>query len=116
MAMSDEKEKDRKSIMTFTKKCITSVLTILICLLFFTYVMIAIALFKGYDSMIVQSMCSLSGVLVTGIGSTVISYLCKSFFETKEEQKVKLYRDKNGLNGDFDSSIYLNEQEGEFYE
>lgn len=92
---------------SFTKICITCILTVLVCLLLFTYIMIAMALFKGYDSMIIQSMCSLSGTLVTGIGGTVIGYLCKSYFETREEESVKLYRDEYGLNDKTDVKVNI---------
>ncbi len=42
---------------------------------------------------------SLSSTVANVIIFTILGYLCKSFFETKEEEKVKYLRDKNNLSG-----------------
>lgn len=43
---------------------------------------------------------SLSSTVANVIIFTILGYLCKSFFETKEEEKVKYLRDKNNIYGD----------------
>ena len=45
----------------------------------------------------VQIAETLSGTVASVIIAVILGYLCKSYFETKEEEKVKYLRDKNNV-------------------
>lgn len=47
----------------------------------------------------VQIAESLSSTVASVIIATVLGYLCKAFFETREKEKLKYMRDKNGISG-----------------
>lgn len=45
----------------------------------------------------VQIAESLSSTVATVVIATILGYLCKSFFETREEEKLKYQRERDGL-------------------
>lgn len=88
-----------KETPTYTKRIITASLLILFGLLIVTYIFIGYALVNSLDSQIIESACDLSRSLIVSIGGTIFSYLLKSYAETKEEERVKLYRDEMEFEG-----------------
>lgn len=50
----------------------------------------------------VQIAESLSSTVATVIISTILGYLCKAFFETREEEKIKYLREKHNIKSEED--------------
>lgn len=48
---------------------------------------------------------TLSGTVASVIIAVILGYLCKSFFETKEEEKLKYLREKHNMNGRSDDGL-----------
>lgn len=72
---------------TFTKKAVKAILVIALIDLQLTYILA----FLGRE----QIAETLSGDICKVIIGTILGYLAKSFFETKEEEKNKLQKTEN---------------------
>lgn len=95
MKITIEKEKP-----TFTKKWVTR-------LLWFGCIWITLSYVLAFMDK-VQIAESLSSTVASVVIATILGYLCKAFFETREEKKLEYLREKEGLN-------YESELEAEAY-
>ncbi len=75
---------------SFTKKWIGRILTLLIVSLIFTYGVILLGLINFWDNLIIDALVRLSESLVNVILGTTLGYLMKSYFETKQQEKIRL--------------------------
>ena len=71
---------------TFTKKWVSRLLWLGCIWITLSYILA----FRGA----VQIAESLSSTVVSVMIATILGYLCKSFFETREEEKLKFEREK----------------------
>lgn len=86
MKITFEREKKPKPFRTFTKRWVSRLLWLGCIWISLSYVLA----FLGS----VQIAESLSSTVASVIIATILGYLCKSFFETREEEKLKYLREK----------------------
>lgn len=77
---------------TFTKKWVSR-------LLWFGCIWISLSYVLAFRGA-VQIAESLSSTVVSVMIATILGYLCKSFFETREEEKLKFEREKYKSEGE----------------
>lgn len=76
---------------TYSKKMVSLVLTISLIDLQLSYVLAFAGLILGRDTIPIAE--DLSKVICIEIIGVCVGYFCKSFFETKEEEKNKLIKE-----------------------
>ena len=86
MKITIENEKKPKRGKTFTKRWVSRLLWLGCVWITLSYVLA----FLGA----VQIAESLSSTVASVIIATILGYLCKSFFETREEERLKYLREK----------------------
>ena len=86
MKITIEHEKKSKPRKTFTKRWVSRLLWLGCIWITLSYVLA----FLGA----VQIAESLSSTVASVIIATILGYLCKSFFETREEERLKYLREK----------------------
>lgn len=92
-----KKKNSKQHIKTFTKVWVNRLLILLCIWVTWTYVLATIATFMMLDAMIIQSLVELSNGGITAIITTCFSYMLKSFFETREEEKNKIHMQELGI-------------------
>lgn len=77
------------------KKLTFSKWLVILCLLFFVSCIVCsyILAFTGHEHTMEELA---SQIIIVGIG-TILGYFCKAFFETREEERIRLEREKLGL-------------------
>ena len=86
---TEKKPKPQKKKATFTKKWVSTLLLLGCVWISLSYVLA----FMGA----VQIAESLSSTVASVIIATILGYLCKSFFETREEELLKYKREKDNI-------------------
>jgi len=88
MGLFNKKRKTEKSKMrTYTKIMVTVILIVSIIWVSFSYVLAAISVIKYGNT---ETLESLSREVIIALIGTIIGYLLKSFFESREEGKNKI--------------------------
>ena len=87
ITIETEKKQNKKPRATFTKKWVSALLLLGCIWITLSYVLA----FLGA----VQIAESLSSTVASVIIATILGYLCKSFFETREEEKLKYLREQD---------------------
>ena len=99
MKITIEREKKprlKKEKPTFTKRWVSRLLWLGCIWISLSYVLA----FLGA----VQIAESLSSTVASVIIATVLGYLCKSFFETREEERLKYKRERDKSNGNYNDT------------
>jgi len=88
MSLFNRKRKSEKAKMrTYTKFMVTVILIVSIIWVSFSYVLAAISVIRDGN---MDTLESLSREVIIALIGTILGYLLKSFFETKEEGKQKI--------------------------
>lgn len=90
VVLRNKKGHAKDYVQTFTKLWVRRLLLLLCIWVTWTYILATVSALMGFDSMIVQSLVELSGTAINVILGILLGYLCKSFFETREEKKNEL--------------------------
>lgn len=94
------KKKKKDLFLTFTKKMVILVLFISIIWVTWSYILATISIIKYGNSDIVESV---SIEVVRVLVATILGYFCKAYFETKQEERNKLLKQK--LNNNINDNI-----------
>lgn len=90
---------------TFTKRLVVFILYISIVWVTWSYILATIALIKNGDP---NPLTDVSIEVIRTLLLTILGYLCKSFFETKEEEKTRINEKKldymNSINNNIDEN------------
>jgi hypothetical protein len=81
------KTKLNQNPLTFTKRLVILILWLSIVWVTWSYILATIAVIKYGESSVVES---LSERIVEALIATILGYLCKAYFETKNEEKNRI--------------------------
>lgn len=96
--------KKKFNFLTFTKRLILIILLFSIVWVSWSYILATIAVIKYGDTNTVES---ISTEVVRALLTIVLGYLCKAYFETKQEEHIRIMEKKF----DFKSDILKQREE-----
>lgn len=83
--------KKKDTYLTFTKRLIILILWLSVIWVTWSYILATIALIKYNDS---NAITDVSTEVIRCLIATILGYLCKAYFETKQEEKIRLAEKK----------------------
>jgi len=88
---NNDTKKKKDTYLTFTKRLIILVLNLSIIWATWSYVLATIALIKYGDS---NAVTDVSTEVIRCLIAAILGYLCKAYFETKQEERTRLAEKK----------------------
>lgn len=93
-----------KYVEQFTKVWVRRLLIFLIACVIWTYLLGMFSHFLSIDPTIIQSLVDLSKSAMEIILGVILGYMCKAFFETKEEEKMKILQSNQTESSDINGN------------